>query len=188
MPTKTNKKVPEKQAAQYLANLLGRNVAGIEPNAITEDPDPEQVLNDLLVGKRKVEGFDIEKCLSNYSSWPLDIFLPYIIVAYLLRIDDMRKIEFINDIDPDIFLCNKFARYLYTKVKELIQENEFSVERIQNSIEDCGQDVFGYPLSPILKLSLYTNWFKTLDTDPTSQQFNLALSILRANKAKGKVV
>ena len=185
---KNNKKnSPEKQAAQYLANLMSRNVSGFEPErtpqSIKDDQKAEQILAELMSGERKVEGFDIEKCLSDHPvrSWYID--LPFIIIAYILRVEGVRSTELFREIDPNVF-NNKFARFLFLKIEELHQENEFSIDRVQNAIENCGQEVFGYELSPNFKLSLYSTWFKTLATCPTVQQFDITLSKLRENKAK----
>jgi hypothetical protein len=187
MAKTNNKNSPEKQAAQHLANLLGRDVSGFEPQrtpqSIKDDQKAEQILAELLSGKRKEEGFDIEKCLSDHLVWPYDTHLPFIIIAYILREEDTRSTKLFQEIDPDIF-NNKFARFLFLRIKELRQENEFNIDCVQNSIENCGQEVFGHELSPIYKLSYYRIWFKTLATYPTVQQFDLTLSKLRENQAR----
>lgn len=178
MSDKNNKKHPEDQAAQYLANLMGKNVAGFEPQPVVQYPSPEQILNDLLSGKRGEKGFDIEKCLSNPSDWPWKTYLPYLIMAYILHADNKRKVEVLTSISPEIF-NDKFARFLFLKIRDLIQEDRFSIEEVQRSIECCGQIVFGYELTPILKLSLYSRWFKTLATEPSVYQFSTALTMLQ---------
>jgi hypothetical protein len=182
-----NKNSPEKQAAQHLANLLGRDVSGFEsqrtPQISKDDQKADQIVADLLNGKRKEEGFDIEKCLADDPVWPYNTQLPYIIIAYILREEDTRSTKLFQEIDPDVF-NNKFARFLFFRIKELRQENEFSIYRVQNSIENYGQYVSGHELTPIYKLSFYRLWFMTLATYPTVQQFELTLSKLRENKAK----
>jgi hypothetical protein len=168
-----NKSSIEK-SAQHLANLMGVNVAGFKPQ-YQEDPESEQLLAELLSGKKKVDGFDIEKCLSDDSrSWGNELSL--IVIAYILRAESMGSIESFNEIDSNIFIKDKFAHFLFLKIKKLRQENKFTLEQVQDSIQNCGHDVFGYQLSPRLRFSLYWWWFKTLATYPTTQQFKSALA------------
>lgn len=187
MSKKNNKNSSANQAAQYLDNLVGRNVSGFEPErtsqTIIEDQKAQQILAELLSGKRKVEAIDIEKSFMDRPVNLSRVYIPFIVIAFIIREDDARRARLLGKIDPDVF-DNKFARFLFLQIKKLHQENQFSIENVQNSIDNCGKEVFCYELSPTLRLSLFHRWFQTLATYPTAQQYDIALSKLSENKTQ----
>jgi hypothetical protein len=144
-------------AAQYLANLVGRPVAGKTPEPLIDDPESEKILSQLLRGEIEPGGFS-----TNTEDPYFGINAPFIVLSGLVNGSPKLRQHIIKEMDS-VESSNPYISALYEEIKQAIHDNDIDKEKLKQievRIPDIWRLSKNEPLKGHLKLGVYHRWFQ----------------------------
>ncbi len=157
------------QAAQHLANLLGRSVAGYTPSSNAGDELPPQIdLNTELFKRRNVS------------------IASLVVIAGLLRANRLHREAILQSAKPEFFWEKSFDRFLYERIRAALREhNDISMSDLEACIQEYEPAVYGQPANEHSLQGHRSTLVQILKFQPTPAQIERAIE-LRRIWAKGK--
>lgn len=159
--TSQDQRNPAEQAAQNLANLLGRSVAGFIPSSNDDGESLPPLDLDIELFRRR-----------NVS------LASVVVMAGLLRSKETRRQAILRHITPEYFGEKSFDRFLFERIAtRLHQHEDISLSEIETSVTEFGPTVYGEPSDERSLVGYRFTVTQILSLAPSPRQIDQAIEL-----------